>query len=252
MDPQRTCINTLHYFLGIQIPNIIIDVAIMALPLPWIFRLKITLSQKIALSGIFTLGGFVLVVGALRLNTIAVHQNSHDFTYDFVDLGVWTSLETNLGILCACFPAMRPLLHLLIHGTLMSRARSSNSSHKQHSWPRSRAQIRRPSFDEATPALPSAVTRPSNSKRKKNHTATSSFGFDQPVPLDQLGGKEARSEAYDLENLHSPEEENMMSVAMSGRPEGKRREIWERGDTWDDRAGGTDGSRGLQGRGTWI
>jgi len=123
MGPH-TCINTLAYFLGIQIPNLLLDLSLMLLPLPWLWRLKIALSHRIALSGIFTLGGLVIVVGALRLATIAVTQHSSDFTFDLIDLGVWTAVETNTGVVCACLPSMGPLLRLCLHGSIGTRESS--------------------------------------------------------------------------------------------------------------------------------
>ncbi|KAG8526352.1 uncharacterized protein KY384_000345 [Bacidia gigantensis] len=107
--PNHQCINTLQYFLGQVIPNLLLDVLIMLLPLHWLLGLRITLPQKLALSGVFGVGGFVTVVGALRLATIAQHQGTEDFTYNFVDLGVWTALETNVGVICACLPSFGPL-----------------------------------------------------------------------------------------------------------------------------------------------
>ena len=55
---SKACINTLHYFLGIEIPNIILDVGILILPLPYLWRSNVTLlSQKAGLLFVFTLGG---------------------------------------------------------------------------------------------------------------------------------------------------------------------------------------------------
>ena len=96
-----------------------LDVAILVLPLPWLWKLKVHRSQKVALFGVFLLGGFVTVVGALRLATIAEHQKTQDFTYDFLDLGVWTTLEMNLGIVGACLPTMGPLLRFMVRRSFL-------------------------------------------------------------------------------------------------------------------------------------
>lgn len=175
----------------------------MILPLPYLWNLHITFSQKLALSGIFTLGGFVVVVAGLRLETIAVHQNSTDFTYDFIDLGIWTAVETNIGIVCACFPAMKPLLRLLTHGTLKTSERVPPRSESQRSWPKPA----RSSYDNTSPSpLQSAkLSKP----RRANHTASSSFGFNQPVPMYS---KEAICDVYDLK--YDPGLEEMGSPKM--------------------------------------
>lgn len=57
MEEPRTCVKALPYFLGVAIPNVTTDVVMLLLPIPWIWKLVISLSQKIALSLIFILGG---------------------------------------------------------------------------------------------------------------------------------------------------------------------------------------------------
>ena len=50
-------INTHKFFEGYIIPNIIVDVFLLALPVPYIWRLKISQSSKAFLCGLFLLGG---------------------------------------------------------------------------------------------------------------------------------------------------------------------------------------------------
>ena len=51
------CVNPKHAFLGNSIPNIATDIALLLMPVPYIWRLHRTSSQKIVLTGIFMLGG---------------------------------------------------------------------------------------------------------------------------------------------------------------------------------------------------
>lgn len=55
--PNRKCVPELPFFLGLQIPNVVIDLVIIILPLPYLWKLQISLPQRIAISGIFILGG---------------------------------------------------------------------------------------------------------------------------------------------------------------------------------------------------
>ena len=55
---NKACVDTFKYLLGIEIPNIILDVVILILPLPFPWRSHITLlSQKAGLLFVFALGG---------------------------------------------------------------------------------------------------------------------------------------------------------------------------------------------------
>ena len=51
------CINLDKFFLGQAIPNIVTDIVLLAIPLPMIWNLQLPRSQKVALSGVFLLGG---------------------------------------------------------------------------------------------------------------------------------------------------------------------------------------------------
>ena len=54
--PAKCKIDDYAFFLGIAVPNIVTDAAIIALPMPYIWQLHRLTSQKIALAGIFMLG----------------------------------------------------------------------------------------------------------------------------------------------------------------------------------------------------
>ncbi|MCJ1457993.1 hypothetical protein MMC28_008362 [Mycoblastus sanguinarius] len=183
--PTRKCIDPLRYFLGVQIANIVMDLAILILPMPYLWRLRISLPHKIALVGIFMLGGFVVVVASLRLNAIAEHQHSVDFLYDFIDIGVWTTLETNTGILCACFPTMGPLLKMFVPGSRRTSRGSTRTSESQKSWTR----IQWPGKD----APEEMASRPVNPYRA-DHALSLTFQISPPPPPYS---KEASHETYD-------------------------------------------------------
>ena len=55
--PGAQCIDLNAFFLGAGIPNILLNVIILVLPLPMIWTLSIEPMQKLALSGVFLLGG---------------------------------------------------------------------------------------------------------------------------------------------------------------------------------------------------
>ena len=55
--PAICNVDSRKFFIGNAIPNILTDVALMVLPLPYIWQLNRSKSQKIALAGVFLLGG---------------------------------------------------------------------------------------------------------------------------------------------------------------------------------------------------
>ena len=57
MKTQGTCLDLKALLLATAIINILTDIAVLVLPMPIVWNLKIQRSQKVAVSGIFLLGG---------------------------------------------------------------------------------------------------------------------------------------------------------------------------------------------------
>lgn len=105
--------------------NIVTDFAIIILPMPVLRSLNLPLKQKRGLILVFTLGGFVCIVSILRLQSLVIISNSTDPTFDNPPAATWSSIETNVGLICACLPALRPLLSQLFPRVFPSTLRVS-------------------------------------------------------------------------------------------------------------------------------
>ena len=55
-----------------------------------------------------------------------------DITYTIVPVSIWTLIEQNLGIVCACLPTMRPLFGRLLHEIKHSSRRDSDTQKRVH------------------------------------------------------------------------------------------------------------------------
>jgi hypothetical protein len=81
------------------------------------------------------LGAFVTLASCLRLWQLVltrkgeeVESGAFDPTWMLVGPAVWSVIETNLSIVCACLPSMRPLLRLVMKGNLRSGQAYGGSS----------------------------------------------------------------------------------------------------------------------------
>ncbi|RDW91625.1 hypothetical protein BP5796_02790 [Coleophoma crateriformis] len=122
-------VNVTSFFFGNSIPNIFTDVALMVLPVPYIWRLQLVRAQKIALISIFTLGTFIVVISATRLAYV-LHLDlvSVDITWHFNNTEIWTTLEAYVAIICACLPSLKPIASLVFKSAFASRKATSNSN----------------------------------------------------------------------------------------------------------------------------
>ncbi|EEH33714.2 hypothetical protein PAAG_04763 [Paracoccidioides lutzii Pb01] len=87
--------------------NIVLDFVTLALPLRELSQLELWRKKKIHICLMFSVGSFVTIVSILRLQTLLKFAKSHNFTWDYVEMGYWSTIEIHVGIICACMPAMR-------------------------------------------------------------------------------------------------------------------------------------------------
>ncbi|CAD6594087.1 MAG: hypothetical protein ASARMPRED_008516, partial [Alectoria sarmentosa] len=119
------CIDLRTWLIGTNVPHIVIDFSILLLPLPQIWRLKLSTGRKISLSGVFLVGAFTSAVSIIRVNanaSIAID----DPTWDYVAVMIWSTIEGNVGVVCACLPTLGALVnHPLPRGPSSSSSSSS-------------------------------------------------------------------------------------------------------------------------------
>lgn len=83
----------------------------------------------------------VIIASAIRVKYMA--ESVQDYAWSAAPIYLWTNVEADIGLICACLPAMMPLVRL-VRKKLGSKASLSPVSLKAHSlskmkWPRSRA-----------------------------------------------------------------------------------------------------------------
>ncbi|ROT43009.1 hypothetical protein SODALDRAFT_327179 [Sodiomyces alkalinus F11] len=109
-DPNGKCINMGAFYVSTSALNVLTDLLVLALPF-WIFLgLKMPKRVKIALLGVFALGGVVTIISILRLVwmiDVSFYPMGPDPTYDI--RFTYSAVETNLAIIAASAPALRGL-----------------------------------------------------------------------------------------------------------------------------------------------
>ncbi|CAN9401577.1 unnamed protein product [Alternaria alternata] len=88
-----------------------IDVIVLALPIREVSKLQLKLQEKIMLHSVFLLGSFVTITSILRVTAVANSvRNQQDLTWNFIERGIWTMIEANLGIICACLLVLKQVV----------------------------------------------------------------------------------------------------------------------------------------------
>ncbi|KAI2640424.1 hypothetical protein GGS26DRAFT_538109 [Hypomontagnella submonticulosa] len=106
-----TCGVDANLYIGNAVPSVAIDLTILILPLPKVWRLHTSTARKWAITCVFILGYCVIVLSIGRLVTVLITGDALniDVTYEGVPVFYWATAESPITILCVCLPALLPL-----------------------------------------------------------------------------------------------------------------------------------------------
>ncbi|KAI8716409.1 hypothetical protein NCS52_00934500 [Fusarium sp. LHS14.1] len=110
--------------------NIASDFAVVAIPIPTIHGLNLSFKQKLSVGSILTAGSFVVICSIARLPYVLVLSKTQDATYTQAILGIWSIVEINLGIICACAMRLKRLIttYLPQFAVFFSRSKGGSQS----------------------------------------------------------------------------------------------------------------------------
>lgn len=120
------CHSLKDIYLGGSVPNVMADVVLILIPLPYVWKLQAPISQRILLASLFMLGIFIAIVSIIRLSIFMKipFEGNVDIPYHFRDIIIWSVVEINVGLACACLPSLKPALGMLGLNRLFSFADS--------------------------------------------------------------------------------------------------------------------------------
>ncbi|KAF2801529.1 uncharacterized protein BDZ99DRAFT_577472 [Mytilinidion resinicola] len=109
-DFKGHCINSRGYWYSAAGLNVMNDFIVWLFPMPFIKQLRLPTRQRIGLPVVFSLGGFVCIISVLRMLLVRIAVINGDHTKSGKEALLWSALEVNIAIICACMMALKPLL----------------------------------------------------------------------------------------------------------------------------------------------
>ncbi|KAK5988692.1 Satratoxin biosynthesis SC1 cluster 4-like protein [Cladobotryum mycophilum] len=103
------CLNAPRRLVGYEVTNLCLDIIILCIPVPMVWRLQLKSSKKIGVIAIFFLGGFVCLASIIRITKIWKPPNIND-NFDVATALSWSTMQQGVAIICACLPTMGPIL----------------------------------------------------------------------------------------------------------------------------------------------
>ncbi|KAF5009726.1 hypothetical protein FDECE_4072 [Fusarium decemcellulare] len=126
----KCAIESSKFFFGTVLAHVIIDTAILILPVVQIQKLQLPMGQKIGIILMFMFGILVCVAGLVIVSVSTTFDNtSTDMTYNLAPIIIWASVEVNLVTISACLPTIRPAIIYLFtcHNPTSSLGSGSHS-----------------------------------------------------------------------------------------------------------------------------
>ncbi|KAF1929736.1 uncharacterized protein M421DRAFT_128424 [Didymella exigua CBS 183.55] len=90
--------------------NIVLDLIVIVLPMREIKNLAMSRRRKFGVMLMFLGGLFITVVSMLRLKYLVEFAHTTNLTWDYLPIGYWSAVESHVGVMVACLPAIRSLL----------------------------------------------------------------------------------------------------------------------------------------------
>ncbi|KAL1869136.1 hypothetical protein Daus18300_005672 [Diaporthe australafricana] len=90
--------------------NITTDFIVFLLPIPLINSLQLPMRQRFLLVMVFCLGFFTCIISIVRATKLQAVVSAGDPSYYGAPGAIWSMVELNCAILCACLPTIRHLI----------------------------------------------------------------------------------------------------------------------------------------------
>ncbi|KAI9818703.1 MAG: hypothetical protein M1832_004179 [Thelocarpon impressellum] len=138
VQEQGSCINVEASLVALASINTTLNIAVLILPMPMVWRLHMPTKQKIAVCGVFVLGSLDIVSSIVRTYLMShVTFSLNDLTWHDTSPAMLAFTEPCIGIICACLPAMWSLVRNATNsGSPGHRSKASIETHASLNWAR--------------------------------------------------------------------------------------------------------------------
>ncbi|KAL2255381.1 hypothetical protein VTK26DRAFT_3487 [Humicola hyalothermophila] len=131
-EHEGKCLPAIPVFWSGAIASMVMDVWVILLPLPYVARLQLSLKKRLGISFMLAIGVSVIAFSILKFLSVRTIETSTNPTGIFATVSIWSALEIDLGVICACLPGMRLFVsyHLKRWGWMSSKGSSPPPSRR--------------------------------------------------------------------------------------------------------------------------
>ncbi|KAI5804631.1 hypothetical protein DFH27DRAFT_384643 [Peziza echinospora] len=127
LERGRVCIRNVHVYMAPMVINIVMNVLVLGLPMPFLWQLRIRRRRKFALMAVFALGSTACIAGVLKM--LAMEKAHATGNIWSGPPHLWSLMEIDIGILCGSLPPLKSLYsHIRSKTTRHRNIRNSQKS----------------------------------------------------------------------------------------------------------------------------
>ncbi|ETS85233.1 hypothetical protein PFICI_03258 [Pestalotiopsis fici W106-1] len=109
--PNATCnINDSKFFFGTVLTHLVLDLAILSLPVLQVRKLRLRTAQKVGVCAMFMFGILVCVASVIILvYSLSYNTKSAEISFNVAPIMIWGTVEVNLAIVSGTIPFQTPI-----------------------------------------------------------------------------------------------------------------------------------------------
>jgi hypothetical protein len=125
---KGTCtIEPLLLWRYLSIPNVLTTTIVVGIPMPALYRLKVSTATKVGLGVVFTVCVAGIIAAIMRFRAFHQVQDFNDITYEEIEPLCWTIAESGIYMIAGVMPTLRPLVRKVWGDSVFDRILSGNS-----------------------------------------------------------------------------------------------------------------------------
>jgi hypothetical protein len=116
----------LNLWRYLSIPNMLTTILMIAIPLPALYRLKVSTETKLGLGIIFSVCIIAMTAAIMRFESFLAVTDFSDITYEIVTPLCWTIAESGIYLVAGVMPTLRPLIRKIFGDVKMDKLLSGS------------------------------------------------------------------------------------------------------------------------------
>ncbi|OGM49810.1 integral membrane protein [Aspergillus bombycis] len=109
-EEQGRCIDFIAATFANSFVNIIVDTIMVAMPVYEVIKLNLSARKKLGVGVMFAMGLVLTIVAILRVVVFWYNRWNKNPTVELQPINVWSVIECQIAVVCACLPAARAVL----------------------------------------------------------------------------------------------------------------------------------------------